>query len=517
MEHQIKANTINPGKSFLPWLKKLSVSDQTTGRLLAATIFAQWALLVFEVLLHPLRIGHDQALHYQMGLLLLEGKVPFVDMYDSNPPLIYYIDTIPGVAARIFHIHPILSFQLFICLLCGASCAAVFWLTVRFARRRYVIPMLVMTSFYALFNLLLGIDFGQREHICILAYVPFLIFRWLRWSNTKLSNRLSVTLGIVAGLGICLKHYFLLVAFAVELYWLCKYKQPKKLLAPECVSAFMVGVVYLLHFLVVPAEMRDGYFKYMVPIYTYGYSFWDTTLIFLFDSFSNRAVFLTLPPVCMAAVALARRHTLLIPLIVYTMAGLAIFAIQYKGWLYHAFPCMSGIVLTGGLAVGVLLISSNRARSGPRNLAVVLAALAALTVVAKQAQEVKAHVDKQEKFDLAQVGYSGTTPMEDMNGYDQVILKYTKVGDPILFFCNAVRPAFPTTLQLMRRPGSRFLHAIPLSLFGYIADTYKGNEVIGGVRIFGHQFGGTEASKLLQLKPYMMNQYEEDIAKFRRN
>jgi len=499
MGHQITVKSAQLGKVILSLMQRLSVSDKIAQRLLIATIAAIFLLLVFDVFLHPLRIGHDQALHYQMGLLLLEGKVPFVDMYDSNPPMIYYIDTIPGAVAKVLHIHPIVSFQLFICTLSALSCAAVFWLSIKYARKRLVMPLLIMTVFYAAFNLLLGLDFGQREHICILAFVPFLLLRWLRWTDTRLDLRLCLILGLVAGIGICLKHYFLIIVVAVELYWLCKYWRWKRLIAPECIAAFSVGVLYLLHFLVVPPEMRDGFFNYMVPIYTYGYSFWDTNLITLFDSANNRQVFFWLPIACLAAISVSRRHSFSLPLIVYSMGGLAIYAIQYKGWTYHGFPCMSGMVLAGGLAVGCLIqLLSSRWRL-PKNSLLAMTLFIALIAVAYTAAQFKARVENCPTLDLALIGYQGTSPREDVSAWPDVILPNTKKGDPILFFSNAVRPAFPATLQLERKPGSRFLHAIPLSLFRYIADT----------------FHDAKAEQLLRYEPYMIHQYEEDIEKIK--
>jgi hypothetical protein len=181
------------------------------------------------------------------------------------------------------------------------------------------------------------------------------------------------------------------------------------------------------------------------------------------------------------------------------MAGFAIFAIQYKGWLYHGFPCLSGMVLAGGLAVGCLISLVSRRFSLPPNSLLTLTILLALTVVAYTGDQDQERVKNSPSLDLAQIGYSGSSPKEDIGSWSDVILPNTKKGDPILFFANSVRPAYPATLQLQRRPGSRFLHAIPLSLFRYIADT----------------FHGAKAEQLLKYEPYMIQQYEDDIERLK--
>ncbi|HMY02717.1 MAG TPA: hypothetical protein PKA48_05155, partial [Candidatus Obscuribacter sp.] len=61
--------------------------------LLSGANFLYWSM-------HPLSISADQSVYVQSGLLLLQGKVPYLDFFDFNPPLIVYLNVIPVLVAR---------------------------------------------------------------------------------------------------------------------------------------------------------------------------------------------------------------------------------------------------------------------------------------------------------------------------------------------------------------------------------------------------------------------------------
>ena len=51
------------------------------------------------IALNPMRIKSDCALYLEMGRQLLEGKLPYVDFGEVNPPLIIYLNAIPAFVA----------------------------------------------------------------------------------------------------------------------------------------------------------------------------------------------------------------------------------------------------------------------------------------------------------------------------------------------------------------------------------------------------------------------------------
>ena len=53
------------------------------------------------IFLHPLAISPDQALYLESGKLILQGRVPYLDFFDLNLPLIMYLNVIPVVVANL--------------------------------------------------------------------------------------------------------------------------------------------------------------------------------------------------------------------------------------------------------------------------------------------------------------------------------------------------------------------------------------------------------------------------------
>jgi hypothetical protein len=61
-----------------------------------------------------MRIDVDCAINLAYSKLLMEGKLPYVDFVDTNPPLIMYICTIPVAIAQSLHLHVILVWSVLV-------------------------------------------------------------------------------------------------------------------------------------------------------------------------------------------------------------------------------------------------------------------------------------------------------------------------------------------------------------------------------------------------------------------
>ena len=176
--------------------------------------------LLLSVWLHPLRIGWDPALHLQCAALIAAGGLPYVDMFDVNPPLIWYMDVLPAVVSNLANIPVTLAFNLFMVLLLVLS--GLLWayvLVKKLPEQDFPVGWgLLFGLLY--FNFFLTFDFGQREEIFVLLYMPLLFLRYARYQNASIGRTEAVVIGIIGGAGICLKHYFLINVILVELFLL---------------------------------------------------------------------------------------------------------------------------------------------------------------------------------------------------------------------------------------------------------------------------------------------------------
>ena len=131
----------------------------------------------------PKRINHDCAILLQQAGVFLDGGMPYCDFVDNNPPLITYLNVIPVALARMLGISPITTFHAIVVgLLLVSTLEILFLLQQRLSGLRLPQRWLVLLAWAAL-TLVVDWqgDFGQREHLFVLLYAPYLFLRILRF------------------------------------------------------------------------------------------------------------------------------------------------------------------------------------------------------------------------------------------------------------------------------------------------------------------------------------------------
>ena len=481
----------------------------------AVVLIASLSLrMLVSVLLHPLRIGWDPALHLQCAQLIVAGGLPYVDMFDVNPPLIWYLDMLPAFLSWACNIPVTLAFNLFMCLLLllSASLCAYIVVTKLSCESQNLLVNLGLIFGLLYFNFFLTFDFGQREQIFVLLYFPFLFLRFARYQGANISRPEATLIGILASIGICLKHYFLFNAVCVELFLLLA--APRKdrwrsILVAENFAALGFALLYLAHFLFLPQAVKDNYFGFLVPAFAAGYQFWDTSLVSSLGAPDKRGVFFLLSTGALFALAFSRRYPLLGCCAAFAFSGVVPYLLQFKGWAYQDIPAFAGAVITicGGsaalLAVAISFFSRSKDdifRQSSRfsiSCLILLVLITGASII--NAREEYDKVKSEPNFPLSTIGYSGDSPYSDIDSpFATIILAQAKPQDRVIFIGNAVAPGFPPTTQLRVKPGSRHLHCCILSVLQYIKDVRDVTP---------------ENNRLLSFKDRIVKEYAEDIAK----
>ena len=96
-------------------------ADLVFARSVDAAGGAALLVLLATVLADPLHVNRDCGALLFASRMLLEGRLPFVDYYDLNPPLIDYLLTVPALAARVVPLPLPLVFNLMVVALVGLS------------------------------------------------------------------------------------------------------------------------------------------------------------------------------------------------------------------------------------------------------------------------------------------------------------------------------------------------------------------------------------------------------------
>jgi hypothetical protein len=413
--------------------------------LVAAALLGLWQM--------PERINHDCAFGLQQAQMLLDGGIPYCDFIDANPPLIVYLNVPPAALARYLGGSPIVVFHLSVLLLLMISSMEIYGLLrkprmgLRVAERGLV--LLVWISSYFL------VDWygfaGQREHLFMLLYVPYLFLRILRHRGGSTNAWLAAVLGVQAGVGASLKPHFLLTALGVEIVLLAATRRGRTLMRSENIALASVVTVYVLHWFFVPAAMREAFFGRWLPLVCRSYNVYDMTTWQVIRAFLDSPISLLEMMVILMAVAHgARRHARLrhYLLAFAALAGMTLVMafVQHKGWRYHRLPLdMAGLLC-------LALLASTRDRSSAFNLQ----RFRAGNMFAVGSLGLLVAVWFAVRTDRA-------AAVPSFAALRQVVENRTRPGDRVLVVATSVYPAYPTLLQTGRRTGSRYAWSFPIA------------------------------------------------------
>jgi hypothetical protein len=323
-----------------------ALSDRVTWALLLG-VLAATALIQLRSVLH-----HDPAWLIHGTETFLDGGALYREVFELNPPLIFYLTVPPVWLARQLHVSDLDMFVLYVSALIALSLTA----ARAVLRNDPVVPesgrnALLLTAAVALAVCPAG-NFGQREHLMLVFALPGLLLTMRRARRLPTSARLAWVIGALVVPGLALKPHFLLLQVAAECVLLWHTRSLRNLLRPETL-ALAAG---LMLYLAAIAWFTPDYLGTIVPfgmaVYEQGFdASWGALLL--------RPASLLLP--LLLALHAATRRGLGAPqlgdlLCTIAVCCLAIFLAQRKGWSYQAYPLDATLFL----GFGVVLLQALR-------------------------------------------------------------------------------------------------------------------------------------------------------------
>ncbi len=416
---------------------------------------------------HPLLIHADQSVYLAMADMFLQGKKPYVDFFDFNPPLIIYLSTIPVAISKMVPLPSIQIFNLtvnFLMLFSTALSGALFYANRHSTDRYLYFPLLLAPIICTQTQ---SYDFGQREHLFVLLYFPFFVCRLMRYRSGHIPANLSALVGIFAAVGVSLKPQFLLTALLLEAVLMGQWRTLKFASSPETKICALLTVLYLVHFVFLGQTALDVLLQQAWPIYTTGLSYFHIGFIEGLASLSNFSYpYYLLALALTLAFACKGRSPWLEPAVALTLVSL--FSLLQAGsiWTYRGIPLQLGcwilIALATGLGIEFLFTRKPKIQVPLRLLLLAGSAYICLCAFAPDAFKDSASGSRQ--FDLAQIGYSGKSPLNDLSPLAPSIVAHSKMGDKVIYLGRGVRPGYPSILQARRNSGSRYLHGMILPM-----------------------------------------------------
>ena len=294
--------------------------------IMATAVYLLWGTL----------LSHDISWYLISTGWWLDGVPIYDDILELNPPLAFYLTAIPVWVARVTGLDPMATFKGFVLVLTASSLV----ISQRLLRSETHLSPVARRAFLsvaAVGLLLLPIgNFGQRDHLFAILFMPFLVMNLL---SNPVSRPGRAGVAVWATFGVALKHYFLLLPLAI---FVCQ-AIARRSLRPVLNVEYLVMGAMLVLYVTASVIQHPAYFESVLPLAVQVYGAFDEPhLVTLF-----RARFLIL--VLLVALAFlminsARPQSNAVAVLT-GAAAIAVFLIQSKGWSYQHIPANLYVVI----------------------------------------------------------------------------------------------------------------------------------------------------------------------------
>lgn len=351
-----------------------------TSIICGAVILAALAVVLFTQLRTPMK--DDVAWLLWVAKQWLRGQRLYIDVVEVNPPLIVWISAIPVLIGELIGV----TAKTVAVFLFAAAALWSSWISAKLlhgvapAFRRAPVTFAVIACVILLMP---GVEFGQREHLMIIAVLPHLcvLIRALEGHG----NGLGMVVGssVAAGLGVSLKPRYLVCLAMVELVaWLRRGFHLR--LSPFI--AFGVAGLYALAILIFFPSFIDR----AVPLAVTLYGGTDTSLPELvLESWRLLASVAVTGALTFTLPKASAGRTVMAVLTGFAIAATLAMFLDGKNWFYHRIPATTVVVLAllYWCAEAAISRRSSGARPDLRYVALMVVALVPLALQADKLGE----------------------------------------------------------------------------------------------------------------------------------
>jgi hypothetical protein len=438
----------------------VTASDRSEGllaKLLDLSTLSLLAAMLAKTLEDPARINHDCASLLMGAVMVHEGRMPLSALFGTvNPPMTGYMNLLLVRTASWLSVNVILVYLLFVYLVVVFSVVSLRRLLVRGG----VIPQGTAAAagvFWAWVSWVPftqgDFNFGQRDHLFVLVIVPFLVGRWLRWEEIPVPRATQILLGVMAGLGTCLKPYYMLIPLVVEGVWLLRKRAWRPIFSADLLAYVGTGAAFVGHLFLLPEEIRAAFFGALSPgVRYYGAYVRPWSVLWARESI-RFALLAGAVGLALGAWRKAAMFRLVEGLAAASIVAAGLYFYQRHGWSYRAYPAFGLSVLTSVLIVAGP-VGFWSAVAGPfRNPSPGLAVFRKRTLwAARLAAVVVAGTAVIALVNLVRNGVV-VTPSSH---FERTFAELSRPKEEILFLSTTVWPMYPTMLRFDRRPFHRY-------------------------------------------------------------
>jgi hypothetical protein len=375
----------------------------------------------------PRATGHDQAGLLDNGRRIVAGQIPFRDILDVNSPIVFYVNAVPAALAAVTGTNPIPWFTALLGLLSAWSALlADRALLAMSPEARWVerLALMLVPLGPATVHLTMA-EPGQRDHLFVLMYFPFLIYRVAAAQGTQVGSMAGrFTIGAVAAIGVGLKPHFLMPTVCAEAALFLLARRPRLLISAEVAGALVTAAACAAALLLLPADARANIVEQVLPLVNAYAGGSGSPKVLLIRAGERLAIVALVAAVAWRAGPSSLRPAV-IPLTAFCLGALISTIVQGKAFGYHYIaPDAALMCLT---AISVLALARGRAAAPVRTA---LAVAISIIVCVWRPMSAEA-VNRPDRYP-----------------FRQVLEPYTRPGDSVMVMSTMYN--FPPVLQMDR-------------------------------------------------------------------
>lgn len=380
---------------------------------------------------------------------LLGGERFYIDFFETNPPLIYWLYAAAAYVGRLLSLSDPRTMGWFVAALLALSTLTAMW-AFEPGRGRFERTLLVGSLLTAAVVPYFSWT-GQREQVAAILFFPYCIVAARAASGQRLPRGFSIWCGILAGVGLAIKPFFLFAWLAVEAGvaiaagW-------RRLMRAESLSIVAVQLLYGVAILAVTPQ----YVTKMVPVVARLYTGYGDQLEA--GVRSTRFAGLAIVGAAAAGTLFWKRATGRVRETAIfgaaTLGWLLAFVAQRKGWAYHLIPAF--IYGSVSAVIGIKeCLETMEAGASRRPRIMATAFSAPLLVVVLWASLSVPQLVKD-------VGRSLAGPRNVEADVADAVSEFVSPDEPVFFLSTSMWPAFPVVNMVHARWPYRYSFMWPI-------------------------------------------------------
>ncbi len=183
---------------------------------------------------------------------MLHGAVLYKDVLEPNPPLIFWLYAPVVRLAEIFSLEPVILLKMATIMLVALTLilATIILHVSDLWRKDQRNSLLVAISALLLLSPHSEMTFSQREHLMVILVLPYVLMCLPSIRSQELSLSLQFICGVMAGVGFCIKPYFLIIWIGLLLSRLVTHRSLRAVFGCSEMVVIACGAAYFCAILI---------------------------------------------------------------------------------------------------------------------------------------------------------------------------------------------------------------------------------------------------------------------------